>query len=92
VTVEELIAALEAEGWYIWHVGCWPTRGWHCQLWTNENHPAVTDKEGRRMGGYRGGFSVVGHGATMADAIASAACNILHLEDDETVDLDALLR
>jgi hypothetical protein len=89
MSIDKLIADLDAEGWRIWHLGQ-RTDGWTCSLYTERPHPAIVDVEQRRLGGYRGGFSRPGAGAAAEAAILDAAKNILEAHED-AIDIDYLL-
>jgi hypothetical protein len=93
MTIEQMVAKLAAAGWRIWHLAEWPTRGWHCRLYTNDYHPAAQELFPNKAGGSRGGWSRQGSGPTMLGAITDAARDIFSESDPkEVIDLDEMLR
>lgn len=93
INIDDIVARLEALGWFVWHVGKPGGQGceWSALLYSNNDHPAVQAPEMRAMGGQHGGFSRPGYGNTWREAIADAAGDILPEPTQEGLTLEQML-
>ena len=90
MTIEEVVAALEAEGWHVWTLHRAPGGSWSCRI--------VDPIAERRSNGMSGaaGFDREcwrsGTGPTMLTAITAAGAGLIFVSNKEDdLDLDAML-
>lgn len=90
MTVEEMEAALEREGWRLWHMGRDLDGRYSCRLFNADIGRDVIGQPG--VAGYDLPCWRAGTGPTMLAAMSAAAAGIVHVKPKVTLDLAAMLR